>query len=652
MAFLFVPLVLIGNTIRTDTQRLTADLNSVTNQLNVVPTPLPQLQQLNAQLTEVQSQTAQINVIAPQLSGARPDWPAIMAAIGSYDSNLIQVDTLTSADNRLTIGGRSASEAEVINYARALEQSTQFNRVIVQSIRVVPTPVITRTATPTVTATLTGSGSITPTLTPTATPDPRDEFEPDNTVAQAKPINIGQPQLHNFFPSLDVDTATFIAKSGRYYRITTTDLTPGVDTFLSVSVGDAAYSNDDAKAGTLSSEVTFQNTGADVNAIIRVTNRGQFGADKRYQLVVEEVIPTPTPPPGPSPTPTLTPTTPPSPRDAFEPDETTPATILIAQPQVHNFLPEGDVDQVSWLAKAGRFYRIFTTDLAAGVDTFLTVSVGSNTYTNDDAKAGTLASEVIFQVSGSDVIATARVTNRGQYGVDKRYQVVLEEFLPTPTVPPPVTPTVIPPVTPDLRDAFEPDDLAPTPIAINQTQRRNFYPSNDVDQIVFNAKQNRLYVIYTSDLALGVDTAITTTVNGNFVGYSDDYTTTVGLYASAICFTSPIDGSAVTSIVNQQPVYGPTQVYSVTVNEVSSFPVPCGQPATFQIISPPSSSIGGHVGLSAGRAPINMIRWLSSIAPPADRAVNRSRAAASLQPPPEFWAAEFVLVVELKAAAP
>lgn len=648
LGFLFVPLLLIGNAVRTDTQRLNSSFDTVNQQLSVVPTPNPQLVQINTQLSDVVSQTTQISAIAPQIGSARPNWPSLMAALGNYDPSLVQIDTLTSADNRLTIGGHAASETDVINYARALEQSNQFNRVIVQSIRVQPTPVITRTATPTVTATLIGSGTISATLTPSPTPDQRDEFEVDNTVAQAKPISLGQPQLHNFFPSLDVDTETFIAKSGRYYRISTTDLAAGVDTFLSVSVGDVAYNNDDAKPGTLASEVTFQNTGADVNVIIRTTNRGQFGPAMRYQLVVEEVVPTPTPTPGPTPTPTATPTSLPDQRDAYEPDDTSPKPILIAQPQVHNFYPNGDVDQVNWLAKTGRFYRIYTTDLAAGVDTFLTVNVGSNVYTNDDAKAGTLASEVTFQVTDADVIAVARITNRGQYGPTKTYQLVMEEYVPTATPPlgPSPTPTATPTVPPDLRDIYEPDDVTPTPIAINQTQQHNFYPNGDVDQIVFNAKQNRLYVIYTSDLALGVDTAITTTLNGEFVDFKDDYSTTPGNYATAICFTAKADGPAISKIVNQQLVYGPTAVYSVTVNEVSSLPEPCAPPAPFQIIQSPSSSIGGALNLSAGGVPLSALRWLPPIAPPADRFV--------LQPPPtpNFWPVEFVIIVELKVAAP
>lgn len=654
LAFFFVPLVLINNAIRTDTQRLDADLTSALKQLSTVPTPVPEIQQITAQLTEVQSQTQQIAAANQQLNVARPNWPGIMAAIGQYDPALVQLDSLNSGENRLTLTGRAVDQNAVVNYARTLEQSTLFNRVNVQSIRVLATPVVTRT--PTITPAI----SITGTATLTATLDPRDLFEPDNTDAQAKPIAIGVPQVHNFYPSLDVDTATFLAKSGRFYRITTADLQPGVDTFLSVSVGDKAYVNDDAKAGTLASEVTFQNTGVDAAVIIRVTNRAQYGADKRYQLIAEEVVPTLTPTPGPSPTPTntptptATPTLPPDLRDTFEPDESAPKPIVIAQPQLHNFYPDSDFDQVQFLAKAGRFYRVYTTDLSPAVDTFLTVVAGTSTFTNDDAKPGTLASEVTFSVSGSDVIASVRITNRGQYGADRRYQIILEEFLPTPTPQQPDTPTpvVTPGVTPvptqDLRDAFEPDELSPAPIAVNGTQARNFYPGSDFDQIVFAAKPGRFYTIQTSNLALGVDTVITTTLGGS-VYVNDDYEGAgIGAYASMLCITSTVDGLAVTKIVNNGLMFGPTQTYSVTVNEVAALPSPCAPTVFLQIVPSSSSLGGGRSVLGASRLPVNVVR----LVPTPDRAVGRSSALIAQRPTPEFYGVEFVIIVELKVGVP
>jgi len=76
----------------------------------------------------------------------------------------------------------------------------------------------------------------------------------------------------------------------------------GVDTSLNISVGGTTYTNDDRQPGDLSSEVVFQ-AGGDVWPLVEVTNRGQYGADKWYQIIVEEIVLTPTP------TPTSTPAT-------------------------------------------------------------------------------------------------------------------------------------------------------------------------------------------------------------------------------------------------------------------------------------------------------------------------------------------------------
>jgi len=180
-----------------------------------------------------------------------------------------------------------------------------------------------------------------------------------------------------------------------------------------------------------------------------VTNRGHYGPDSWYQITVEEIVPTPTPtptptpvPPTPTPTPvppTPTPTpVPPTPtpdlRDEYEPDDTDSKPIAIGEVQAHNFFPDNDVDRVEFLAKAGRYYRVFTSDLALGVDTFLEVGLSGNTFTNDDREPGDLSSEIVFQVeAGYDVDALVKITNRGQHGSDKWYQITVEEIVPTPT---------------------------------------------------------------------------------------------------------------------------------------------------------------------------------------------------------------------------
>ena len=166
----------------------------------------------------------------------------------------------------------------------------------------------------------------TPFRTPVAGPPPpsdceRDEFEYDNTRGFQKEIYTsfgeGQKQKHNFCPRRDIDLAFFRVKAGRWYRVSTTGLAPGVDTVL--AVGDlsndticqpAGCWSDDKGSLTYEAEVVLQAV-EDGTAIITVDNRGsKYGTDATYELSVVEFspIPTGTPTFGPSETPTATPT--------------------------------------------------------------------------------------------------------------------------------------------------------------------------------------------------------------------------------------------------------------------------------------------------------------------------------------------------------
>jgi len=298
MAILCLPLFWFSMTIRDETQRLQTELASAHAALTNVPTPPPEIKQLHDVLAQAQAQATQVSAIYPTIVAPRLDWLAVMAVVGNYASDQITITALTRADKTITLGGTAINQDAVIAYAHALEQSNLFSHVTIQSIQVLPTPAATPTTAPT------------PVPTPTwfPFPDGRDPYEPDDT--NPKPIAPGQPQLHAFYPSFDVDSATVLVKAGRYYRVYTTELAPGVDTFLTVRIGDNVYINDDARPGTLASEVIFQNTGSDTDVLIVVTNRGQFGVDKTYKLVVSEIVPTPTPFPTPTPTsmPTATPT--------------------------------------------------------------------------------------------------------------------------------------------------------------------------------------------------------------------------------------------------------------------------------------------------------------------------------------------------------
>jgi len=431
MAIFIIPLSLVASTVARDIGRLEADILTAQYAFLLEPTSVPEVAELRGALSEVQGTLDQLAAVRPIIMGGRTDWQAIMAAIGNYHPDQLTLASLVQENRRIGLQGRAADDSAVVAYARALDASGLFSSVVVQSIKAVSTPFVTATSVdviPTVepvtpTATLEPTPTLTPTPVPTATPDLRDVHEVDDF--EARDIYFGEPQSHNFFPIFDVDMVTFLAKAGRFYRVYTTDLSPGVDTFLSVGLEGMTHTNDDAESGTLSSLIEFQvTTGYDVEALVRVTNRGAYGSDKWYQLIVEEVVPEATSTPAPTATPDL--------RDEFEPDDPDPPLIAVGETQLHNLYPGGDVDRVVFVARAGRDYRVCTSDLALGVDTYLEVVLDNHKWENDDyAVPGTssFGSAVCFQapqvVTDTALVTVSNVQQH--YGPNRTYRLTVSE---------------------------------------------------------------------------------------------------------------------------------------------------------------------------------------------------------------------------------
>lgn len=163
------------------------------------------------------------------------------------------------------------------------------------------TAVPTGTHTPTETRTLTATP--TNTLNPSETPALADQFEPNDVNPSL--IAVGETQTHNFYPQGDVDKVTFRAKAGRWYTVSTGNLSVGVDTRIELWVAGERYDNDDAVPGQLSSAVQFRAPG-EVMVVVTITNLDQFGAERFYDISIVEVPPTLTPTETHTPTPTQT----------------------------------------------------------------------------------------------------------------------------------------------------------------------------------------------------------------------------------------------------------------------------------------------------------------------------------------------------------
>ncbi len=141
-----------------------------------------------------------------------------------------------------------------------------------------------------------------PTATPNATPSIFvDAYEPNNSLGTAYSIAAGADATcgATLWPTGDEDYFQFVVKAGSAYQVKTSNLTPGLDTVLTVyyTNGNVIGQNDDAPGlGNRSSLVTFT-ADRDGFYYARVINRDPSDpANKTYCIqVVNVAVPTPTP---------------------------------------------------------------------------------------------------------------------------------------------------------------------------------------------------------------------------------------------------------------------------------------------------------------------------------------------------------------------
>lgn len=521
---------------------LSLQLSQAQSTLRALRTPGPTVVALSNELERKQRALEALQTLQPTLAMRRNDWPSIFETILSYDPQHIDVRELIQDVTDLRLGGLATSQDEVLNYANFLDRSGVFQQVIVQSIEratEVPPP-----ETPGVTATGVPTGVVaTPTpVPPTPTVSPYDVYEIDDFAPKA--IVVGEVQRHNFYPLYDADEVAFLGKAGRRYCIQAVPQSLGVDTYLEVTVCRRGYVNDDCTPNELTRLTCECPTGAvtatmaslvevqvpdclDTTVRVRVTNRGVYGPDKWYHLLVYEPM-----------------------GDPWEKDDDAPKAIAVGEAQRRTFYPEGDIDRVTFPVKDGHAYQVRTSDLALGVDTTLDVIVGGNIYENDDVAVGDLSSQVTFQADVAGV-AYVRVTNKGEYGVDQSYILSLYEV---------------------GSDAYEPDDVIGRPISPYEEQRHTFFPEGDIDRLEFNVKAGRIYELKTYSLTIGVDTALHVWVD-SIEYYNDDATPPYP--ASRVVFTAKADGRGSALVVNRER-YGAYREYWISFNEL----VPTATPTT------------------------------------------------------------------------
>lgn len=245
-----------------------------------------------------------------------------------------------------------------------------------------------------------------PTNTPTATsgapPVYVDEYEPNNDLAEAQTIIPGGSDICELtlWPTGDEDFFRFVGKPGTSYEVFTSDLAPGLDTFLRVydTDGNVIATNDDddtGDAGDRSSRLIFEASTSGFY-YAQITNRDPSDpTDKTYCLEVDELPPL-------TPTPSQTPV--PGADDCeFNSTLDTACLIGVGETLSMSFVPvygsAQDTDVFRLWMKAGIQYTCETFDLSAFADTnMIFLNENGNDFQpplgNDDKELGDFGSEL------------------------------------------------------------------------------------------------------------------------------------------------------------------------------------------------------------------------------------------------------------------
>ncbi|WP_322489465.1 NEW3 domain-containing protein [Chloroflexus sp.] len=294
--------------------------------------------------------------------------------------------------------------------------------------------------------------TITPTVTPTITPTLSaicfDGFEPDNFPAQAKRIDVQIAQEHVICPIGDEDWLYFGGVEGKVYTIDVPVMKPGIDLSLElldsnlnrVAFNDDFFNRDPANPnpGDIRPRITVRIPANGIYYIRVRDTAGRGGTDYAYVIALLDESYGPTPAPVEAVC-----------LDIFEPDGLPEQARLITSNEVQEnrrLCPTGDADWVTFFAKAGKRYVIYTDtrrysgantvndDTLAGADTVLVLADRDGVSIldiNDDMPGGnTLDSQIEFTPK-VDGFYFAQVKNVGDIGNQFiRYDLVLLLCLP------------------------------------------------------------------------------------------------------------------------------------------------------------------------------------------------------------------------------
>jgi hypothetical protein len=356
--------------------------------------------------------------------------------------------------------------------------------------------------TPTPTSTQPPTPTTEPTNTPTPfvfTPEPgADSFEPDDTFAQASPIETdGTLQAHTLTPADDRDYVSFEVESGTRYTVETAGLGADCDTVLTLYDEDGTELawNDDGGEESLASLVSWT-AREDRTLFVEVRQFDELaeGEETGYQIWVTESEPVV------------------GVADEYEPDDRMEQAneLVVDVPQTHTIHVEGDHDWFFFRVEEGATYVLETLDLQGDLDTMMLLldEDGEELVLNDDGAEDGLASRIIWR-SDSDGLLYAMVRDLWDDRVEPNmgYSISVTEREPVEA------------------DQYEPDDSQEQAgaIEVGSFQTHNLHVTGDHDWVCFQAEAGTEYVVETLNLEDRIDTFISLYASsGELLAEDDD----------------------------------------------------------------------------------------------------------------------------------
>lgn len=224
----------------------------------------------------------------------------------------------------------------------------------------------------------------------TAPPLEPDEYEPDDTLANASEINTeGIPQSHTFHVAEDLDYVAFDASAETIYTIRTANLGADADTVMELLDANGVLLADDDDGGDepLASRIIWP-VQEEQRLYVRIRNfSAPEGDSTQYDVLVEvgETV-------GIDP-------------DAFEPDDDRAAATLVATDgslQTHTFHLPRDEDWIAFEVSAGERYIIETFCVGLECDTVISLHDPEGVFLEEDDDDGEGAASLIVFTAGSD----------------------------------------------------------------------------------------------------------------------------------------------------------------------------------------------------------------------------------------------------------